>query len=428
MVGLRMVSVVVGLVALLGVHAPSVIRAQAESVLFEDEFSSFSGYQIWDFDVVSYCCHGEVVRMVEADAGAVDGWALHSHIDYGVDRMGYAFRSIEVPPGTRTVQVDYRMRLPPATSSCSWQTGMVYLYSRPIDPESDLGTDYTTSPQGYDALVSGPLNPDPVYVEVNQAVSLANATNIIGLAIRDADTSNICTLDAYWDHLRITAIADETPSPSTAPPSPSGTPIPSTSSHPAPTSVPAPAESIPNAPPVLARRTPMQDEIPKQVGSAQTVTVWCEDADGGDLLIRWLVVIGGNVTRSFTARPSGDPASLPLELLAAGPHRVTAWCEDPDGAASQTVQWTVQAQTLATGIPTDSFHDATAQPSAPNSGSGDEKTPGFPFDLPGYTAEVAAALTIIVLGVAWGRWRSRTSKKKSTDIEAMEQGESTDPP
>lgn len=185
---------------------------QTETI-FEDDFTSYVGYSEYDFEYPGY--GGPVLREIVNDTGATDNYALHVHVNQEHDMYTYTYKTINLSESINSIDVEYREReicVDPIYGVINKDT--VYIYSREIVPSIDLGSSWGDSPIGYDGVICGGFpvyssehaeGYSTIYSIINGSVNLKNSTGKLTFVLHSTDTSNIHTLDVWWDYIKIYA-------------------------------------------------------------------------------------------------------------------------------------------------------------------------------------------------------------------------------
>lgn len=176
-------------------------RTARITVQYQDRFDAYSGYSEHEVHL-DFCCVGPVTYQV-IDDGPVTG-VLRSQSALGVDVQGYAYRAFD-RSATPLIGVDYEFLardvvVGPACGS----GGGLQLYDFAVTQPTLTWPDwYTPDPAAHNiAVPNGGL-----YVDVSGSTTFAAPTNEVTVTLKHGDSSDICTVDVYWDRVLVTPLA-----------------------------------------------------------------------------------------------------------------------------------------------------------------------------------------------------------------------------
>jgi hypothetical protein len=163
-------------------------------VAFEDTFESFTGYTehnvFWGMSV------GPVTWTVES---AMEPSLLHSHSDLGFVVLGRAIRVLDRSAAALSA-VDYELRARDVVvgTDCG-SGGLLQLFGQAINDPAAAWPDWYTGPVPF---LSRDVN-DDTFTTLTGVAPLPSSSDEITLVMLHNDSSNICTIDVYWDRVRL---------------------------------------------------------------------------------------------------------------------------------------------------------------------------------------------------------------------------------
>jgi hypothetical protein len=169
------------------------------TVGFLDEFQAFTDYGTHYVNFETWV--GPVNYEMTTDSSSMDDSVLHSDSAYGTDVKGWAFRAFdETAIYIDSVEYDVSARDHVVGTACG-SGGLFRLFDFAITDGPATWPDWDTEPT---AALSVDVVDGAGFTSLSGSASLTAPVSELTLALMHVDSSNICTVDVYWDDVSLT--------------------------------------------------------------------------------------------------------------------------------------------------------------------------------------------------------------------------------